>query len=96
MFDLLYFETRLISIDSHPKKVVVVIGLVVVHVSDVVVVVDPRNLPLNDGQNWVINRQELVVVAVFVVHFVVLLSCCLVKIGSITAEILPTLSSCSC
>ena len=55
MFDLLYFETRLISIDSHPKKVVVVIGLVVVHVSDVVVVVDPRNLPLKFGKNRVSN-----------------------------------------
>ena len=46
--------TRLISIESHPKKivVVVVIGVVVVVVHVVVVVipvVDPRNIPLKFG-----------------------------------------------
>ena len=50
-------DNRLISIESHPKKivvvVVVVIGFVVVVVVHVVVVVipgvDPRNLPLKFG-----------------------------------------------
>ena len=47
-------KTRLISIESQPKKivVVVVIGVVVVVVHVVVVVipvVDPRNLPLKLG-----------------------------------------------
>ena len=42
-------KTRLISIESQPKKiaVVVVIGVVVVVVH--VVVVDPRNIPLKFG-----------------------------------------------
>ena len=49
-------KTRLISIESQPKKivVVVVIGFVVVVVHVVVVVipvVDPRNLSLKFGQN---------------------------------------------
>ena len=48
------FQTRLISIESQPKKivVVVVIGVVVVviHVVLVVIhVVDPRNKPLKFG-----------------------------------------------
>ena len=48
------FQTRLISIESQPKKivVVVVIGVVVVVVHEVVVVipvVDPRNIPLKFG-----------------------------------------------
>ena len=50
------FTTRLISIESQPKKivfvVVVVIGVVVVGVHVVVVVipvVDPRNIPLKFG-----------------------------------------------
>ena len=38
-------KTRLISIESQPKKIVVVIGVVVV----VVPVVDPRNLSLKFG-----------------------------------------------
>ena len=47
-------STRLISIESQPKKivavVVVVIGVVVVHVVVVVIpVVDPRNVPLKSG-----------------------------------------------
>ena len=46
--------TRLISIESQPKKivvlVVVVIGVVVVHgVVAVIPVVDPRNIPLKLG-----------------------------------------------
>ena len=55
--------TRLISIESQPKKivgvVVVVIGFVIVGVHVVVVfipVVDPRNIPLKFGSNQVINR----------------------------------------
>ena len=48
------FQTRLISIESQPKTivVVVVIGVVVVVVHVVVVVipvVDPRNIPLKFG-----------------------------------------------
>ena len=48
------FCTRLISIESQPKKivVVVVIGVVIVVVHVVVVVipvVDPRNIPLKFG-----------------------------------------------
>ena len=46
--------TRLISIESQPKKivVVVVIGVIVVVVHEVVVVIpviDPRNIPLKFG-----------------------------------------------
>ena len=55
--------TRLISIESQPKKIVVVavvvIGFVIVVVHVVVVfipVVDPRNIPLKFGSNQVINR----------------------------------------
>ena len=47
----IYF-TRLISIESQPKKIVVVvaIGVVVVCAVDVVIpVVDPRNIPLKFG-----------------------------------------------
>ena len=45
-------NTRLIAIESQPKKfvVVVVIGVVVVHVVVVVIpFVDPRNIPLKFG-----------------------------------------------
>ena len=55
-------ETRLISIESQPKKIVVVvvvvfIVVVVVHVVVIVIAdVDPRNLPLKFGLNQVINR----------------------------------------
>ena len=45
----LYLKTRLISIESQPKKivVVVVVGVVVVHVVAVVIpVVDTRNIPI--------------------------------------------------
>ena len=49
-------KTRLISIESHPKKIVVVV-VVVIGVVDVVIyvvvvvihVVDPRNIPLKFG-----------------------------------------------
>ena len=45
-------QTRLISIESQPKKIVVVfmvvIGVVVIHVV-VVVIVHPRNLPFKFG-----------------------------------------------
>ena len=48
---MIYTQTRLISIESQPKKIVVVavvvIGVVVVVVR--VVVVDPRSLPLKFG-----------------------------------------------
>ena len=60
-------QTRLVSIDSQTKKIVVVVVVVivivfvvVVNVVHVVVVliagVDPRNLPLKFGFNQVINR----------------------------------------
>ena len=56
-------ETRLISIESQPKKIVVVVVIgsvvVVVVIHKVVVVipaVDTRNIPLNFGSNQVINR----------------------------------------
>ena len=55
------FKTRLISIESQPKKVVVVVVAVVcvvtfvVVVGVVVVIVGHRNLTLNFGQNWVNN-----------------------------------------
>ena len=54
MNDQFSYITRLISIESQPKKIVVVviIGVVVVVVHLVVVVipvVDPRNLPLKFG-----------------------------------------------
>ena len=72
--------TRLLSISSQPKKVVAVnvLGLavvvVVVHIFDVfIVVVDPRNLPLKVGQNWVIHSQDLVVVVVDIVVLLLLL-----------------------
>ena len=44
-------QTRLISIESQPKKiiVVVVVGAVVVVVVVVIPVVDPRNIPLKFG-----------------------------------------------
>ena len=46
-------ETRLISIESQPKKIVVVVVIGVVVVAHVVVVVipvvDPRNIPLKFG-----------------------------------------------
>ena len=49
------FKTRLISIESQPKKIVVVVGVfigvaVVIHVFVVVIyAVDPRNIPLKFG-----------------------------------------------
>ena len=46
-FKSILIETRVISIESQPKKIVVV---VVVHVVVVVIpVVDPRNIPLKFG-----------------------------------------------
>ena len=78
---MIYTQTRLISIESQPKKivveVVVVIGVVVVafHVVVVVIpVVDTRNIPLNFGSNQVINRCDVfnaVVVSIFVFVVVV-------------------------
>ena len=69
-------KTRLISIDSQPKKffvvVVVVISVVVVvvHVFVVVIpVVDTRNIPLKFGWNQVINRWDVVDVVVVSVLF---------------------------
>ena len=67
-------QTRLSSIVSQPIKVVVHIDIVVVVVFIVVVVavfvivvvvmfvVDPRNLPLKSGQNWVPNSWDIAVV----------------------------------
>jgi len=54
-------NTRLISIESQPKKIFVVVvvigGIIVVHIVVVVIpVVDPRNIPLKFGLNQVINR----------------------------------------
>ena len=54
-------ETRLISIESQPKKIVVVvvvaIDVVVVVVHGVVIpVFDTRNIPLKFGWNQVIDR----------------------------------------
>ena len=64
--------TRLISIESQPKKVVVVVvivfvfGLVVVGCVVVVVIVGHRNLNLKFGQNWVNNKWFVVVVVVVI------------------------------
>ena len=64
--------TRLISIESQPKKIVVavVIGVVVV----VIPVVDTRNIPLKFGCNQVINRWDVVDVSVVVVVVVVVVA----------------------
>ena len=64
--------TRLFSIESQPKKIVVavVVGVVVV----VIPVVDIRSIPLKFGLNQVINRWDVgdvVVVSVFVFVVVV-------------------------
>ena len=48
-------ETRLSSIESQPKKVVVVVGIVFA-VFVVVIIVDHKNLTLKFGQNWVNNK----------------------------------------
>ena len=47
----------MISIESQPKKVVFIMVLVVAvfHVVDVIVVVEPRNIPLKFGQILVID-----------------------------------------
>ena len=57
------FRSRLVSIESQSKKVVVgvlfvvyVVGLVVGSVVVVVVIVGHRNLNLKFGQNWVNNK----------------------------------------
>ena len=52
------FRTRLISIESQPKKVVVVDGVVVVVVIVfvVVIIVGHKNLTFMFGQNWVSNK----------------------------------------
>ena len=78
IISLIYTQTRLISIESQPKKIVVVavvvIGVVVVafHVVVVVIpVVDTRNIPLKFGWNQVINRWDVVDVVVSVFVFVV-------------------------
>ena len=56
LFSWKYNPTRLISIESQPKKIVVVVVVfisfvvVVIHVVVVVIhVVDPRNIPLKFG-----------------------------------------------
>ena len=70
--------TRLISIESQPKKIDVVVGVVIgaVFVVVVILVVDTRYIPLKFGWNQVINRWDVVYVVVvsvfvFVVVFVV-------------------------
>ena len=68
----LYGKTRLISIESQPKKIVVVVVIGVVHVVVVVIpVVDTRNIPFKFGWNQVINRWDVVHVVVVVVSVVV-------------------------
>ena len=66
-----FWRTRLISIESQPKKIVVV----VVHLVVVVIpFVDTRNIPLKFGWIQVINRWKVVdavVVSVFVFVVVV-------------------------
>ena len=57
-------KTRLISIESQPKKIVVVVVDVIGVVVVVIPVVDPRNIPLKFGKNLVINRLDLVNVVV--------------------------------
>ena len=55
---LKYLETRLISIESQPKKIVVVVVVAVVVfviVGLIVVFVGHKNLTLKLGQNQVIN-----------------------------------------
>ena len=64
-------ETRLISIESHPKKVVVVV-VVVFAVFVVVIIVGHKNLTLKFGQNWV-NDKGYIVVVVFIVLVLFLL-----------------------
>ena len=56
-----HIRTRLISIESQPKKIVVVVVVVFIVVVVPVVVIafadaDPGNLPLKIGLNQVINR----------------------------------------
>ena len=45
------FDTRLISIESQPKKVVVVVVVFVF-----VIIIGHRNLTLKFDQNWVNNK----------------------------------------
>ena len=74
-------KTRLISIESQPKKVVDVVMFVVavavvafVVVGVDVVIVGHSNLTLKFGQNWVNNKSYIVVaVAVVVIVSVLLL-----------------------
>ena len=69
-------KTRLISIESQPKKIDVVVGVVIgaVFVVDVILVVDTRYIPLKFGWNQVINRWDVVyVVVVSVFVFVVVI-----------------------
>ena len=68
------FQTRLSSIESQPKKVVVVfVGVVVVVVVFVVVIiVGHKNLTLNFGKDWV-NDKGYIVVVVFIVFVLLML-----------------------
>ena len=68
-----YLNTRLISIESQPKKiavvVVVVVGVVVVGVHVVVVVihvVDPRNIPLKFGKIRLLMDEMLLMLLLLV------------------------------
>ena len=62
--------TRLSSVESQPKKGV----LDVVVIVDVVVIIFVlKNLTLKFGQNWV-NNKEYIVLVVFIVLFLLLLS----------------------
>ena len=68
-------ETRLISIESQPKEIVVVVVIGVIHVVVVVIpVVDSQNIPLKFGWNQVINRWDVVDVVVISVVVVVVVA----------------------
>ena len=73
-------KTRLISIESHPKKVVVVVVVVIVVfvvvgpvVGGVVVIVGHRHLTFKFGQNWVKNKSYIVVVVIVYVLLLLLI-----------------------
>ena len=69
VYDWIVKRTSLISIESQPKKVVFIMVLVVAvfHVVDVIVVVEPRNIPLKFGQILVIDIWDIVVVIIVIV-----------------------------
>ena len=70
-----HIQTRISSIESQSKKVVVVfvVVVVVVVVFVVFIIVGHKNLTLKFGQNWV-NNKGYIVLVVFIVLFLLLLS----------------------